>query len=505
MFLSFPGPDLSYLVWIAFVPLLISSTLLKRPKNAWLCSWASEALRWFLIIIWLRHVTWSGTILIAVVMGLWQSVWFVLFRRCLRDLLGESRLRAWSVILLLSICWVGVEVVRTHPFGVPGANLALSQWLNSEILKICSFVGGAGLSGIIIAANLCFLRLGSLLYLSRSRGAVLKSLTEGVSVVSVLVGLLFISNWYVKEGTSGEMVEMEVAVVQTFQPPYRYWTTERTTFVINNLVDLSDQSRDLEYDLMMWPEGALPYSLAEGSSMNDLISFVVTKKIKRPLFLGNHIEADGKAYNGVAYFDENGVWDGSFYAKQALVPFGEYIPFRNLFPGIETIVPIPIDFQRGGESRVFEFEIGGTSIRIGSLICYEDCFPYLARKSVEQDADILFVHVYNGWYGKEFGASFHAAHSVLRALENGIPILRCGSSGGSCFISATGEIDKAYRDDRRTTENTAIRVLPVKLPLNSTRTFYSKWGSWIDGFWVGASLVILLGSLFKLRINSDRG
>ena len=92
-------------------------------------------------------------------------------------------------------------------------------------------------------------------------------------------------------------------------------------------------------------------------------------------------------------------------------------------------------------------QILGQEWVFGPLVCYEDMFPLRVRESVRAGADVLYVATNDAWYGTEGAAYFHAAHSVLRAVENRRPILRCGNAGWSGWIDAYGSIRGELSDE----------------------------------------------------------
>ena len=87
---------------------------------------------------------------------------------------------------------------------------------------------------------------------------------------------------------------------------------------------------------------------------------------------------------------------------------------------------------------------------VGVLICYEDIFPALARENTLAGADVLAVLTNNAWYGEGGAAYQHAAHSVLRAVENRRPVVRCGNGGWSGWIDEYGNIRDTLRDENGT-------------------------------------------------------
>ena len=152
----------------------------------------------------------------------------------------------------------------------------------------------------------------------------------------------------------------------------------------------------------------------------------------------------------------------------------------DMTPAGASFVPIGDDFARGTEASSLLVPMRGESVAFGALICYEDIFPSLARASVLSGADVLTVVTNNGWFG-EGGATYqHAAHSVLRAVENRRPVLRCGNGGWSGWIDEFGNARFTMREDDG---NIYFRGAQVATIARDSRwigrtSFYTRHGDW---------------------------
>ena len=142
-------------------------------------------------------------------------------------------------------------------------------------------------------------------------------------------------------------------------------------------------------------------------------------------------------------------------------------------------------------------QLNNQEIQIGALVCYEDVFPALARSSVQAGAQVLFVATNNAWYGEEGGAPQHAAHSVLRAVENRRPVMRCGNGGWSGWIDAYGTIREVLRDDRGSIYFCGGGTYMVAHDINwmQRQSFYTRHGDWFVALCGG--LVIIAGLLAR--------
>ena len=153
---------------------------------------------------------------------------------------------------------------------------------------------------------------------------------------------------------------------------------------------------------------------------------------------GQHLTA---ARNVVTALDSSGTIVGS-YAKAHLVPYGEYLPMRSLLEpiGLSRLVPGDLDFQAGPGPQTADFgavSAGGYG-RIGFQICYEIIFSGQVIDASHRPA-FLFNPSNDGWFGA-WGPPQHLAQARMRAIEEGLPVLRATTTGISAVIDADGVV-----------------------------------------------------------------
>jgi apolipoprotein N-acyltransferase len=153
---------------------------------------------------------------------------------------------------------------------------------------------------------------------------------------------------------------------------------------------------------------------------------------------GHHLTA---ARNVVTALDSSGTIVGS-YAKAHLVPYGEYLPMRSLLEpiGLSRLVQGDLDFQPGSGPGTIDFgpvAAGGYG-RIGFQICYEIIFSGQVIDQAHRPA-FLFNPSNDGWFGA-FGPPQHLAQARMRAIEEGLPVLRSTTTGISAVIDADGVV-----------------------------------------------------------------
>jgi len=226
-------------------------------------------------------------------------------------------------------------------------------------------------------------------------------------------------------------------------------------------------------DLFVLPESALdtdptidPHAevlLMEAVNETSNIAFGFTRR---------DFHAEGhKLYNSLGIADRSGIV--AIYDKKHLVPFGEYMPLRNII-GWHKFTAGATDFTAGTSSR--KIQIGDTAA--APLICYEIIFP----QRISRHADYIINISNDAWFGPA-GKAQHFALAQLQAVKQGLPVIRSVNAGTSAIIDAHG---------RPSAKFTYAGFIDLPLPKRQPRTFYSLTG---DFFVVPLLFLILLISL----------
>ncbi|MFN8588082.1 MAG: apolipoprotein N-acyltransferase [Candidatus Eisenbacteria bacterium] len=168
-----------------------------------------------------------------------------------------------------------------------------------------------------------------------------------------------------------------------------------------------------------------------------------------------------------------GIWnpDGHLsptYVKRHLVPFGERMPFQWLLPALGRVDFGQAEWVPGRGPIVF----GGAIGRFSSLICFESIFPELARADVRAGSRCLVIVTNDEWFGRSAAVFQHAAMAPFRAVENGVPLLRCANTGLTLVVDARGRVT-------RTAPAFAPAVLRAEVPpARRGETPYGRAGDW---------------------------
>lgn len=314
----------------------------------------------------------------------------------------------------------------------------------------------------------------------------------------LMVGMTFM----LLRNTSNQKREhaFKAAVVQPDIPQGEKWDSEFDRKILNQIERQTLSLAALRPDAVFWPEASLPYPINDDGLM-EAWADRLADKAGLPIFAGalgiEKEEGETKWYNSVFLVrPEHGLFP-RYYSKRHLVPFGEYIPFRSLWPWMEKFVPISGDILPGEEVQLLPLDLEETTIQIGSLICFEDVFPALARSSVAKGAGMLFVASNSAWYGQSGASGQHMAHSVLRAVETRRVVLRVGNDGWTGWIDEYGNRPRSldlWEQQWTAWDITRDRRWVGKL------TFYVKHGDWF----VWCSWGLFAACIFAAPLFADR-
>jgi len=492
--LSIPPFEFAEAAYIAFVPLLL--WLYTRPSKWMLVmvglatAWGS----WFAILIWLRHVTLFGTVALSGVLACLFLVWLALARWLLPAVADRGfPLRILSFAGIAS-GWVVLEWSRSWLlWGFPWAPLSLSQWERPVVLQIAAWTGAYGVSFLLIFFNVCVAQTLRSRVVKRDRKMWIGWFSPDLYMAMGALGLCIYVFFYSLPLRDSAEDLFTAAVVQPYIPPELKWDNDRELENLHILVKQTRFVSALESDIVLWPEAATPWPVIGYPEMATRIE-QLGNEIGKPILMGN-LAWDREAdlwYNGAFLFVPNQGILPDFYVKRELVPFGEYVP--KPFGFIEKVVPVGGAFVPGQEAGLIELPIGDSFYSIGSLVCYEDTFPALARESARAGAEVFFVATNNAWYGEEGGAYQHAAHSVLRAVENRRPVMRVGNGGWSGWIDAYGSIRSVLYDAEGSVyfrgggTYTVFQFAKWK----RQQSFYTRHGDWFVSVCGGLMLLAIL-------------
>jgi apolipoprotein N-acyltransferase len=341
--------------------------------------------------------------------------------------------------------WVALEWLRGWLFGGFGWNaLGVALHNNLALAQIADLFGALGLSFLAVYANVI------LCLVVRAFRPSIRALPEfRVEIMSVLL-LIGASVSYgircvVRQESSSRIrlrvisLQPNISQTQKFNPDEEHTvldTLHRMTGVASMLPPAPD--------LVLWPEAAIPRGIFAEQNLKQF-AFEQMARSGAPLLLGSlepGLVASGARdtgwYNSALLLTDNPPSLQSAQ-KRHLVPFGEFLPFRDWLPGFLQDL-VPGDIEPGSAVRLLH--LSKNDVRLGALICFEDSLSRETLDLARAGAQVLVNITNDAWFGTTCAAAQHFANAHLRAIETRLPLIRCANSGVTCAVDAIGRVEQ---------------------------------------------------------------
>lgn len=378
--------------------------------------------------------------------------------------------------------WTAAEWLRGHLLtGFPW-NLAAYAWVDvPAIQQAAAVVGIYGLTLVTVAAATAPAAL-----LPAAPGGSPKRAMIPIGAMAALVALIWAGGERRLDGSQvADVPGVVLRIVQPSIPQELKWQPEHRAAVFGEHLKLTGAPGADAVTHAIWPEAAPPFLLDE---VPDALAAIADFAPPGGVLTGSPRRSDGAYYNSAFLVDAAGT-ARLLYDKHHLVPFGEYVPLRDLLP-LDTLVA-----QRGG----FESGPGPLTVRVPGLppvsilICYEAIFPGAVTPRGERPGWLLNL-TNDAWFGNGYGPHQHFAIVRMRAVEEGLPLLRAANTGISAVIDPYGRV-------LETLELGRVGVLDTTLPEALPPTLYARFG---DGGAAGLVLLAFAAGLAGRRRGRER-
>jgi len=295
---------------------------------------------------------------------------------------------------------------------------------------------------------------------------------------------------------------VRLRIVQADVDQANKWRPENSAEIFNDYLDLTKSgggSPGLNgIGLVIWPETAVPFLLAESSdallAIGDLLPEGTTLLVGA-VRLGEERDAQGRLtsrriYNSLLVIDDKAQILGT-YDKIHLVPFGEYLPFQDFMErlGIMQLTGVRGGFSPGSRPRLLSIPGAPPA---SPLICYEIIFPDDVTDKETRPGWLLNV-TNDAWFGTSAGPHQHFHQAELRAVEQGLPVVRAANTGISAIIDPYGRVVAELGLGK---EGVVDGLLPQALP----PTPFARWGRLIEGL----VLALAIAGWLALRVRRSR-
>ena len=453
---------------------------------------------------WVKSVAVLGWLGVA----LYVTFYFVAAALLFRHLQGGLR-AFWP--LAAAAAWVALEVFRAHlgP-GFPWLFVGYTQYRFLPLAQASALGGVYAVSFIVLLVNCALAGL----FIARLRLAGRMAMLALALLVlggAALAGRSVMDRLPVRDGPVVGVVQQNVPrlVAEIFSEKSTDQIYAEMAAEIRKAAGLTETLAGRNVRLVLWPETTVQFALnispeiftnkpdqdlalntlAQLESLGRLLDAHLL--VGAPTLLGRSAGyVDKPLYGtGVTGFANSAVFlspDAEFidrYDKIRLVPFGEYMPLRNLLPFLQVFTPMTRDIVRGTEEVIFELPArdGGRPTRFAALVCYEDVFPDLTADFRRKGADFLVNLTDEGWYNIPGELGQHLAMAVFRAIETRTSVVRAANTGISCFIGPRGQVYAELEPLTEDALSAPVQVCPVVTP-------YVRWG---DAFGIACLMLTL--------------
>jgi apolipoprotein N-acyltransferase len=404
---------------------------------------------------------------------------------------GESQLPdPLLVTILLAAAWIVTEWLRATMFTGFAWNPAGVALLDRSIAPMAALIGTYGLSGMVVL----FAGLLRIALLGPNRRAAIP-----LAVAALLAQVAAA----VATGTPAAGSGPRVRIVQPNIGQEQKWSPE---FAERNMMRLGELSRSSSAAprLLIWPEAAVTDPLEDGRNLLAASEGVmITRREVQSLMAPRDLLLTGgitiQSRDGMrATSATNSVFaiapDGRIlarYDKAHLVPYGEYLPMRPLLSaiGLSRLAPGDLDFDPGPGPQTLDIPGIGP---VGFQLCYEMIFSGEVVDRGHRPA-FIFNPSNDAWFGA-WGPPQHLAQARLRALEEGVPIVRATPTGISAIVDAHGRLVRFIPLGR-------MGVIDAGLPRPTPPTLFARLGNLLPF----AFALLLVAAAWLLRRRDAAG
>jgi apolipoprotein N-acyltransferase len=496
------------LAWIALVPLLWS-LLNERAvaharyiRRAALTAYLCGVLWYILNCYWIYQtmlyygggippIGCAGIVLLfSAVLGLYFGLFGLI------TALVRRRFGLLAALALAPFVWTALDLAAARITSVPWDQLGYSQIDNLLLTRLAPWTGVYGITWILVLGNIALTRA----LLCRT----LRAFVPALLAVVLLSGLVAVQPAASPASAYAVLLQpnINVAANTTWEGKQWQgnpnWLLQQSTLTCTPAFSGEPQADDQlatpanciqntpPPGVVIWPEVA-SWFRSDNPQTIDLMHALATNA-HAPVIAGMVGVDSAGIYNSAVFTDANGVIAGR-YDKIHLVPFGEYVPYRELFFFAHHLTSQVGDFNRGTRRNVFTAD--GHSF--GTFICYESVFADEVRHFAKNGAQVLVNISDDGWYGDTSAPWQHLDMTRMRAVENDRWLLLDTNNGVTAVIDPHGRVTESAPRHQLTS-------LVARYGYCSDLTFYTRYGD-VFGWLCAAVVVVALG----MSVGGRRG
>jgi apolipoprotein N-acyltransferase len=463
--LAFPAPNVEFLAWFGLVPGLLLMRAAPTAREAAVRSWWFGAGFIMAAHYWLVPNIGPALLLVAVVLGAcWTGVGVSIWA-LLRAPVSQGR--ALAALVVVPSYWLLVEWIRSwQALGGPWALLGASQWQHPAMLALAAAGGVWLISFAIVMANTGIVILivaprialravgGAAAAVAVGAGPVAFALTPGVQPTGFVTMALVQPGFETNSALADNASERLSAGLGARHPGLIVWGESSIAYDLR-----------LDHALLRRLENL---SAADGAQvLVNQDSYTPKGKSKVAVLVGPH---------GIV----------ATYTKTRLVPFGEYIPFRQQLGWLTKISKAaPSNMIPGDGARDMTATLpGGRPLRIGVLICFEAAFPDMSRVDTLHGARVIVYQTSDSTFQQTWAPAQHASLLALRAAETGRPVVQAALTGVTAAFDAQGRLITWL-----STSQHGVAFVRLGLVPGSDLTLFDRIGDTVP--WVAIGITVL--------------
>jgi apolipoprotein N-acyltransferase len=465
--LAFPEPDLAFVAWIAPAGLLAAATATTWGRGAWL-GFAFGLGFFGTLLYWISIIGWAGWLVLVLLQAAYIAVFGALWSLA-------SRSRMPLSIVAAPVLWVALEYVRSlFPLrGFTWGQLAQSQHNLEWMLRPARFGGGWLVTfAVVLVAALVMETVRS----ARARRLAQAGVLTLIAAIPVLVPLAI-------PAASAGGKTVRVAIVQGNVPrDFTGSALDKERAILESHESLTYELPPGEVDLVIWPESSVGIDPNANRDVGEIVAGSA-RAAEAEMIVGANLDVDRDHYKVVALQVSSAGEAVELYEKTHLVPFGEYVPGRDLIGWLPMLDQVPRDAIAADKPTVFDVAGG----EVAPVISFEGDFGSLVRTRIDEGGRMLVVATNTSTWGDSWASAQHVAFSQLRAAENGVWVIHAALSGISAFVAPDGTVMD------RTSLWTATS-LQRDVRFAEEASFYAHTGDWVAWLClIGAPIVVVLG------------
>ena len=422
-----------------------------------------------------------GAVGLLLVYSLVLGLYFGLFTLALKFI--ANRLGAGTALIAAPFLWTALDLAAARITSVPWDQLGYSQVDSAILTHLAPVTGVYGITFLLVAVNALLVR--ALLHLQSSFMRLFSLL-----VILLLLGCIFLANPSAPPAATATavLVQPNLDVDSGGLWPGPLWDQQIAQLgklaaqTCKPFIDgIPETGQPIQMpqcanppahpDLVAWPESPAPFFEDEPRFRDAMKQLALAAHT--PLVIGGvgmeQTPAELHQFNSAMVFDAQGSPQGR-YDKIHLVPYGEFIPYRNLFFFAKKLTRKVDDLSRGTDRNTFLLaDSHGQSHRYGIFICYESVFADEIRHFADNGAEVFVNISDDGWYGDTSAPWQHLNMARMRAIENRRWILRDTNNGVTAVIDPYGRV-------RQSIPRHTVGALVAQYGFRSDVTFYTRHG-----------------------------